>query len=246
MAKMTWFRQRTVILGVRTCAKFHSFRGHDFTGSLTFHFAIDFWATVSKTVLPMLSVVCLSVCPVLSVTLVYCGQTVGRIKTKLVTQLGLGPGHIVLDEDPAPPPLKGHNPPIFVPCLLWPNGWMDQDGTWHGNRPQPRRPCVRWGPIPFPKRGRTPLPNFRCISIVAKPNDWMHQNATWYGATPQPRGLCVRWGPSLPPLKGGRSSQFSVHLYCRQTDGCIKMPLGMEVGLSPGDVVLDGDPAPLP
>jgi len=28
--------------------------------------------------------------------------------------------------------------------------------------------------------------------------------------------------------------------------GCIKMPLGMEVGLSPGEFVLDGDPAPLP
>jgi len=28
--------------------------------------------------------------------------------------------------------------------------------------------------------------------------------------------------------------------------GWIKMPLGMEVGLSPGDFVLDGDPGPLP
>ena len=37
--------------------------------------------------------------------------------------------------------------------------------------------------------------------------------------------------------------QFSAHFYCRQTAGCIKMPLGMEVGLSPGDFVLDGDPA---
>jgi len=27
--------------------------------------------------------------------------------------------------------------------------------------------------------------------------------------------------------------------------GWIKMPLGMEVGLGPGDFVLDGDPAPL-
>ena len=26
----------------------------------------------------------------------------------------------------------------------------------------------------------------------------------------------------------------------------IKMPLGMELGLGPGDFVLDGDPAPLP
>ena len=28
--------------------------------------------------------------------------------------------------------------------------------------------------------------------------------------------------------------------------GCIQMPLSMEVGLSPGDFVLDGDLAPLP
>jgi len=27
--------------------------------------------------------------------------------------------------------------------------------------------------------------------------------------------------------------------------GCIKMPLGIELGLSPGNFVLDGDPAPL-
>jgi len=48
-----------------------------------------FWATVCKTVLPMLSDRCaigpiLSVC--LSVTLVYCGQTVGRNKMKLAKQ----------------------------------------------------------------------------------------------------------------------------------------------------------------
>jgi len=28
---------------------------------------------------------------------------------------------------------------------------MDQDGTWHGDRPQPRRLCVKWGPSPPPK-----------------------------------------------------------------------------------------------
>jgi len=59
-----------------------------------------FWATVCKTVLPMLSdhcPVCLSVCPVLSVTLVHCGQRVGWIKMKLGIQVGLGPDHTVLD-----------------------------------------------------------------------------------------------------------------------------------------------------
>jgi len=42
------------------------------------------------------------VCPVLSVTLMYCGQTVGRIKVKFGVRVGLGPGHIVLDGYPAP------------------------------------------------------------------------------------------------------------------------------------------------
>ena len=84
----------------------------------------NFWATICKTVRPMLSDRC-PVCPVyLSVTLVYCWQTVGWIKMKLGMQVGLGPGHIVLDGDPAPLPQRG-TPPIFVPYLLWPNGWMD-------------------------------------------------------------------------------------------------------------------------
>jgi len=33
----------------------------------------------------------------MSVTFVYCGQTVGWIKIKLGVKVGLGPGHIVLD-----------------------------------------------------------------------------------------------------------------------------------------------------
>jgi len=54
---------------------------------------------------------CLSVLSYLSETLVYCGQTVGCIKIKLDRQLGLGPGHTVLDGDPAPP--KGTQCPHF-------------------------------------------------------------------------------------------------------------------------------------
>jgi len=47
---------------------------------------------------------CLSVFPVcLSVTLVSCSQSVGWIKMPLGVEVGLGPGHIVLDGDPAPP-----------------------------------------------------------------------------------------------------------------------------------------------
>ena len=44
---------------------------------------------------------------VLSVTLVHCGQTIGRIKIELGMQVGIGLGHIVSDGDPAPPPQRG-------------------------------------------------------------------------------------------------------------------------------------------
>ena len=115
-----------------------------------------------------------------------CGQTAEWIKMALGMEVGLGPGHIVLDGELAPLRKKGAEPPIFGPFLLSPNGRMNQDGTWQGG--------VAW----------------------SKPH-------------------CARWGPSHP--------QFSAHFYCRQTAGCIKMPLGMEVDLSPGDCVLDGDPA---
>jgi len=104
--------------------------------------------TVCKMVCPILLDRCPSTLSVLSVTLVYCGQTVGQIKMKLDMQVGLGPGHIVLDEDSGTPPPHGrsHPSPIFGPYLLWRNGSMDQDATWHGGRPGPKRHCVRWGP----------------------------------------------------------------------------------------------------
>jgi len=42
-------------------------------------------------------------------------------------EVGLDPGDIVLDEDPAPsPPKKGQQLPLFGSCLLLPSGWMDQ------------------------------------------------------------------------------------------------------------------------
>ena len=59
------------------------------------------------------------------------------------TEVSLGPGDIALDGDQAP--LKKAQPPLFGPCLLWTNGWMDQDATWYEGRPQPRPHCVRWG-----------------------------------------------------------------------------------------------------
>jgi len=59
----------------------------------------------------------------------------------LGAEVGLGLGRIVLVRDQAPLITKGAEPLIFGQCLLRPNGWMHQDATWYGGRPQPRRHC---------------------------------------------------------------------------------------------------------
>ena len=124
------------------------------------------------------------VCPVclscLSVTLVYCGQTVGWIRMPLGIVVGLGSGHIVLDGDPAPP-RRGHsNPLTFRPIsILWPNGWMHQDATWYGGRPWSRPHCVGFGPSSPPSKGHSspPPPVFQPKSIVAK---WLEDGSGYH------------------------------------------------------------------
>jgi len=77
-----------------------------------------FWVTVCKMVrLCYRSVICMSVLFCLSVTLVYCGQMVGWIKMKLCMEVCLGPCHIALDGDPAPPPKMG-TAPNFRPMSI--------------------------------------------------------------------------------------------------------------------------------
>jgi len=64
-------------------------------------------------------------CTVLSVTLVYCGQTIGWMKMKLGVQVGLGPGHIVLDGTQLPSSEKGHSPQFSAHvCRGQTAGWI--------------------------------------------------------------------------------------------------------------------------
>jgi len=94
--------------------------------------------------------------------------------------------------------------------VLWPNGWMDQDATWQGGRPQPRPHCVRWGPS-SPQRSIAPI----FCPCLLWPNGWMDQDATWHWGRPRPRPCCVRWRPGCP--KRGTGPQFSAHVCCGQT-----------------------------
>ena len=49
--------------------------------------------------------------------------------------------------DPATSRKRAHPAhPNFGPCLLWPNGWMDEDAAWYGSRPRPRPRCTRRDP----------------------------------------------------------------------------------------------------
>ena len=101
--------------------------------------------------------------------------------------------------------------PVCDVGVLWPNGWTDQDETWHAGRPRPQPHCVRDEISSSPTERGITAPTFEI-----------------YG-----RRLCLR--PYNPrPMS-----------ILTKTVGW-KMPRGREISLRPGDIVLDGDPAPTP
>jgi len=100
---------------------------------------------------------------------IYCGQTARCIRIPIGAEVRISPRDIVLDGDPSPPK-RGTSPNVW-PMSLWPNGSMDQDATCYGGRSRPRRHSVRWRPsaqAASPKRGHSPTPNCRSMSLVAK------------------------------------------------------------------------------
>jgi len=111
-----------------------------------------------------------------------------------------------------PPTPKGAEPhPIFGPRLLWPNGCMDQDGTWFGSRSRPTRHCVRCGPSYPQKKGHTHHIQFLAHVYCGHMAEWMKT----------PLGTEADLGPGhivldgVPaPAKGHSSSLFSAHVYC--------------------------------
>ena len=129
-----------------------------------------------------------------------CGQRAGCIKMPLGMNASLSPGDFVFDGDAVPFPKKGAEPPIFGPCLLWSSGCMDQDATWYGGRPRPRRHYVRWGPNSPSQKGDG-APSLIFGPSLLWPNGWMDQDGTLHGGGPWFRPHCARWGPSSPRLK---------------------------------------------
>jgi len=116
---------------------------------------ISDWATVCKTVHPMLSDRC-SVCPVCDVGALRPNVWVDQDETWRAGRPRPWP-HCVRWGPTSPSPKGNSPPPIFGPYLLRPNGCMDQGTTWSGGSPRPRRLYVRWGPSrPSQKGGGAP------------------------------------------------------------------------------------------
>jgi len=122
----------------------------------------------------------------------------------------------------------------------------------HGRR-RPERPRLG-ASVDVEARQKTALftlpqrwtaPNFRPISLVAKWLDISRCHLIW--GRPRPKRHCSKRGANSPPQKwGGTPPQFSSDVYCGQTTGWIKMPLGTEVEVGRRHIVLDGDPATRP
>jgi len=88
----------------------------------------------------------------------------------LSAEVGLDSGEFVFDGDPPPPRKKAQPPHIFGLCLLWPNGWMDQDATLYGGKPCP-------GDVVLDGIGAPPLkghsPQFSVYVYCGQAATWM-------------------------------------------------------------------------
>ena len=160
---------------------------------------------------------------------------------KLGKRVGLGPGHIVLDGNPAPAPQRRlalqfsahicyRKMAGLIKVLLGMEIGLGQGDIVLDGDPAP----------PPPKGGRAPIFD----PCPFWPNGWMDQGATWYGGRPRPRPHSARWGPSSPPPKGVTTHNlWPLSIVGKRLDGS-RCHFGMEVGFGPGHMVLDGCPAP--
>ena len=99
--------------------------------------------------------------------------------------------------------------------VLWLNGWMGQEETWH--RCRPRSTPQTGTQLHTPEKGDT-IPNFQ--PCLLWPKGWMDKDATCYEGRPRPRSHCVRLGPSPPPhKKGAKSPIFGPCIVAKRLDG---------------------------
>jgi len=99
--------------------------------------------------------------------------------------------------------------PIFGPCLLWRNGWIDQD--------MPLGTEVNAGPgkvvldgVAAPLKGAQPQLFGSCLLW---PDGWMDEDTTWYEVDLGPGHVVLDGVPALRK-KRHSPSLFSANVYC--------------------------------
>ena len=121
---------------------------------------------------------------------------------------------------PSSPSLKGAQPPIFGPYLLWPMaGWIKMP---LGRQVDPRNIVSNgeWDPAPPPQKG-TRAPNFRPNAHV-----YCGQTAGWIKMSLGmevvlgPGHIVLDWDPTPPPTKKGTAPNFRpMHVVVKRLDG---------------------------
>ena len=97
--------------------------------------------------------------------------------------------------------------PVLSVCdvgVLWPNGWMDQDETWHGGRPRTRPHCVKWGPSSPSPKGHSP--QFFAHVCCGQTAGWMKMPLS--RKVSLNRSDTVLDGDPAPPPKKGQNPEI--------------------------------------
>jgi len=144
-----------------------------------------------------------------------CGHTAGCIKIALGTEVDLSLGDIVLDEDPAPPPLKGHSPQFSAnfscgETARWTKIPLDMEvGFGPGDFvfDEDPAPAEKKGTVPQPPPNFWPMP-----SVATRLDGSICHLVQKY--RPRPRPHCVRRGPNSPRESGTAVPLFPAYDYC--------------------------------
>jgi len=143
----------------------------------------------------------------------------GWIKVPLGSEVDLGPGHTVLDGDPAPPslpPIGAQQPPHFSARLLWPNACMDQAATWY-KVSSAQATLLDGNPAPPTERG-TAAPHFSAHVYCGQTAGWIKMPlGTNVGLGP---GDIVLDGKPAPPRERGTAAPTPLF------GPCLSWPIG--------------------
>jgi len=140
-----------------------------------------------------------------------CGQTVEWIKTKLGKQVGLDPGHNVLDGDPAPPPQRDTAPqfPAHICCGQM-AGWIK---TLLGREIGlgPSDIVLDGDPAPPPQNGGTAPPTILAHVYCDQTAGWIKIALGWEVGL-GPGHIVLDGDPAPPPKKWTQPSIFGPFL----------------------------------